>query len=69
MMGKKLNELWIAYEGSGDAKDWEQNFNIRKMVIPYDGVDKKVKIHSGFLDAYKNSREFVLDFVHKNIFV
>ena len=63
--------LTIIFRGSDSKKDWNFNLDFCKKVIPYGNTKSKIKIHSGFLNAYKSKnvrnkiREFVTDKIKK----
>lgn len=45
--------LYITFRGSNSAKDWKVNLTFFKTCIPYDGCNPKIRVHAGFLNAYK----------------
>ena len=51
--------LLIMFRGSDSVWDWIKNFLFYKKVIPYDGTNPKIRVHSGFLKNYKSVREHV----------
>lgn len=61
--------LIIVFRGSDSRKDWNFNLDFCKKVIPYGNLDSKIKIHSGFLSAYKsrNVRNKIREFVTEKI--
>ena len=69
----RINEdtLTIVFRGSDSKKDWTFNLDFCKKVIPYGNIKSKIKIHSGFLNAYKSKnvrnkiKEFVTDKIKK----
>lgn len=63
----------IAFRGSEETgiADWITDLKFVKQVFPYGGTNKKVKVHFGFIQAYKSVRDAVLqaakDTPQKNI--
>jgi triacylglycerol lipase len=55
--------LLICFYGTNpqQMRDIENDFYFSKKVIPYDGVNPKIKVHAGFLRAYKSIREYILN--------
>lgn len=45
--------LSIAFRGSDAPKDWRTNLAFCKKVIPYNNSASKIKVHAGFIRAYK----------------
>lgn len=45
--------LWITFRGSDSSKDWLTNLTFWKKTIPYDNTDTKIRVHTGFINAYK----------------
>lgn len=52
--------------GSNDFKDWVQNFMFRTRVVPYNGNNKKLKVHNGFYKAYYSIRSKIQMYVKHN---
>ena len=61
--------LIITFRGSDSKKDWMFNLDFCKKVIPYNNFRSKIKVHSGFINAYRsrNVREKIRKFVTKEI--
>lgn len=63
--------LIIAFRGSDSKKDWMFNLDFHKKVIPYNNFRSKIKVHSGFINAYKSRnvrgkiRKFITDKIKK----
>ncbi len=55
----------IVFRGSDDGKDVLTNLNFCKQVPPYNNYSSKIRVHSGFLNVYKN--ENVRDNILQNI--
>ena len=56
----ELNDvLYIAFKGTDDLQDWSYNldYELKKLTIPYDNKNSKIKVHTGFLKIYKMVRE------------
>ena len=65
---RKKDTLWITFRGSDSIKDWKTNFNLCKKVIPYNNTKTNIRVHCGFLNAYKapNVRNAILSAITKN---
>lgn len=50
---RKADILRITFRGTDSPKDWNTDFAFRQKVIPYDNTQSKIKVHTGFLNAYK----------------
>ena len=48
------SSLLICFRGSDSKKDWMTNLAFCKKVIPYNNPSSKVRVHSGFINAYKS---------------
>ncbi len=63
--------LTIVFRGSDSRKDWNTNFKFWKSVIPYKNYNSKIRVHAGFIGAYKSLNvrgkihKFVTDDVKK----
>ncbi len=65
------NTVYITFRGSDGTVDWIDNFKfwkrpinsikVSKKVMPYRGVSKKIKVHSGFIGQYRMARQDILD--------
>jgi len=56
---KNVFTLVIAFRGSQQPKDWLTDFNAWHQTMPYDNVDSNIKVHTGFINAYKSVRDQV----------
>ena len=45
--------LSVTFRGSDSKIDWNHNFEFHKKCIPYGNQDSKIRVHTGFLAAYK----------------
>lgn len=45
--------LTIAFRGTDSKADWRSNFRFCKKTIPYDNEASPIRVHEGFLSAYK----------------
>ena len=45
--------LWITFRGTDSLKDWATDFTFWKKTIPYDNMGSKIRVHTGFINAYK----------------
>lgn len=57
--------LFIVFQGSNEWMDWKDNFKFHKQVIPYEGVNERVKVHEGFISQYKTVRNIIHSRVRK----
>lgn len=48
--------LDITFRGSNSAKDWRHNLMFWKKCIPYGNTCSKIRVHTGFLNAYKSKQ-------------
>lgn len=51
---KQDDMLTIAFRGTDSLKNWITDFAFWKKSIPYDNVSSKIRVHAGFLEAYKS---------------
>lgn len=65
----KGDTLTVAFRGSDSKKDWSFNLDFFKKVIPYGNRDSEIRVHSGFISAYKsrNVRGIIRSFVSDSI--
>lgn len=61
--------LIICFRGSDSEKDWSFNLDFNQKVIPYGNINSDIRVHSGFLNAYKskNVRNKIRSFVNNDI--
>lgn len=52
---KHNDELLVTFRGSDSYTDWITNFLFYKQTIPYGNISSKIRVHAGFLKAYKAS--------------
>ncbi len=59
----------IVFRGSNSKKDWITNFTIAHKTIPYNNSETKIRVHSGFMQAYssKNVRNIIHTFITPEI--
>ena len=50
---KSGNVLSITFRGSNSEKDWKTNLTFWKKTIPYGNTASPIRVHTGFLKAYK----------------
>ena len=50
---KREDVLNITFRGSNSLTDWKHNLTFWKKCIPYDNTCYKIRVHTGFLTAYK----------------
>lgn len=62
-------KLHIIFRGTDSFKDWITDFQFWKKSIPYKDVNPEVKVHTGFLNAYKHRgvRDKIHKFIKKDI--
>lgn len=53
----------ISFRGSQQIPDWFTDLDGFQVVYPYDNPDSKIRVHKGFINAYKSVREII----HKSI--
>ena len=46
--------LLVTFRGTCSWKEWMSNLTFWKKTIPYDNMETKIRVHTGFLNAYKN---------------
>lgn len=52
---RKIDDiLYITFRGSDSPTDWNTNLTFWKKAIPYGNTASKIRVHSGFIDAYKS---------------
>jgi triacylglycerol lipase len=57
--------LNITFRGSTSGEDWKTNLTFCKKVIPYGNTASKIRVHTGFLEAYKSPN--VRNVIHKKM--
>lgn len=48
--------LVITFRGSNSLQDWKTNLTFWKKCIPYDNANSKIRVHTGFVNAYKSPK-------------
>lgn len=46
--------LTISFRGSNEDEDWKTNLNFHKKTVPYGNHGSPIRVHRGFLEAYKS---------------
>ncbi len=60
-IGTYKDKLILTFQGSDSNIDWSKvNFKFWKKIIPYDNTNPKIKVHAGFINAYKSVRNEIL---------
>ena len=61
--------LRITFRGSDSKTDWRHNFQFFKKCIPYGNPDTAIRVHTGFLNAYKapQVRRRIQDMVNSKV--
>ncbi len=57
--------LKIIFKGSDSREDWRQDLRFWKRTIPYGNNSSKIRVHSGFISAYKSKE--VRGQIHKYV--
>ncbi len=57
--------LQITFRGTDSCQDWLTDFRFWKKTIPYGNTASKIRVHSGFIDAYKSDE--VRGVIHRYI--
>jgi len=47
--------LSITFRGSDSDQDWKTNLAFQKKTIPYGNTGSKIRVHTGFINAYKSN--------------
>lgn len=50
---RSRDRLIITFRGSNSPRDWRTNLMFCKKTVPYDNVSSKIRVHAGFVNAYK----------------
>jgi len=68
-VGQENSTLTIAFRGTDSFRDLLTDAEFWKMSIPYDNADSGIRVHSGFLKAYKRDcvRDIIRSFVTDEI--
>lgn len=61
-IGERNGKIILSFRGSDELKDWITNFKFWQKTVPYGNTETKVKIHSGFYEAYQTVRNDILNF-------
>lgn len=61
--------LWITFRGTDSPKDWKSDLTFWKKKIPYDNTGSNIRVHTGFINAYKTPgvRDKILEAVTRDI--
>lgn len=57
------SSLSIVFRGSDSPKDWKTDFKFWQTTVPYGNKHSDIRVHSGFINAYKSKN--VRDKIHK----
>jgi predicted lipase len=49
----------ISFRGSQQVPDWFTDFDGFQVVYPYDNPNSQIKVHKGFINAYKSARDVI----------
>jgi len=49
----------IVFRGSKGSEDWKANFRFRQMKVPYENMNPKIRVHTGFIDQYLEARPII----------
>jgi len=61
----KDNTFVVVFAGSNEEEDWKTNFTYKLQVIPYDNYKSSIRVHGGYINAYKKVRGIIHD-AYKN---
>lgn len=69
LVQKKDNELYVSFRGTDELRDALTHIQFWKKVIPYGNGKSKIRVHTGFLKAYKcdEVRKTIWEFVDESI--
>ena len=56
---RRHDAVIIAFRGSQQVPDWFTDFDGFQVVYPYDNPSSDIKVHKGFIGAYKSVRETI----------
>lgn len=64
----------IVFRGTDSAKDLATDLNFKPKIVPYGNYKSKIRVHTGFISAYKNSeiRDKIFGMINsdiKNIYI
>lgn len=48
------DRLSIAFRGTDTMQDWKTDFSFWRKKVPYDNTASKIRVHNGFISAYKS---------------
>jgi len=67
---KKNDMLIISFRGTDSCKDWLTDLKFWKKVIPYNNTSSRIRVHAGFINAYKSEevRGRIMEFVTPDIY-
>ena len=69
------NTMTIVFRGSDSQKDWKTNSKFCKTTIPYGNDSSKIRVHSGFINAYKSPnirmkiQKYINDFDIQKVYI
>lgn len=61
-----LDTLLISFRGTQQDKDWITDFNGFHEVVPYGNYHSDVRVHRGFIGAYRSVRDVIHAYINKN---
>ena len=66
---READTLAITFRGTDSLKNWIADFAFWKKTVPYDNTASKIRVHTGFLAAYKSAgvRDVILQAVTDDI--
>jgi predicted lipase len=67
---REINTLRITFRGTETPREWLSNFKFCKKTIPFNNEKSKIKVHTGFLNSYKNPevRDKILEAVEDDTY-
>ncbi len=69
------NAATIVFRGSDSRKDWKTDSKFWKTTVPYGNYSSKIRVHSGFISAYKSPnirvriQKYISDFDAEKIYL
>lgn len=52
----KRDKLILAFRGTNSVKNFMNDIKFIKKAVPYDNPQSKIRVHSGFINAYKSDK-------------
>ncbi|WP_312640483.1 lipase family protein [Hydrogenoanaerobacterium sp.] len=67
---RRGSHLEITFRGTDSCKDWLTDFTFWQKVVPYNNATSKIRVHAGFINAYKSDtiRDKIHNLITKDVF-